>query len=92
MKLAFAMQSRNYSRSTISVPHKAQLYISIYYMWPYLPKWVALLLVYFLGTATFPKGVPNIDFGFSIKSVSPVFSTSEKYTCYTHKKFISVIS
>ena len=61
-------------------------------MWPSRPKWVALLLVHVLGTATFPKGVPYIDFGFSTKSVSPVFSTSEKYTCYTQRKFISVIS
>ena len=53
---------------------------------------VALLLVHFLGTATFPKGVPYIDFGFSTKSVFSVFSTIEKYTCYTRKKFISVIS
>ena len=60
-------------------------------MWPSRPKWVALLLVHLLGTATFLKGVPCIDFGFSTESVSPVFSTSEKYTCYTHK-FISVIS
>ena len=29
---------------------------------------------------------------FSTESVSPVFSTSEKYICYTHKTFISVIS
>ena len=34
---------------------------------------------------------PYIDFGFSTKSVSPVFSTSEKYTCYTHKNVNSVI-
>ena len=52
----------------------------------------SLLLIHFLGTATFPKGVPCIDFGFSTESVSPVFSTSEKPTCYTHKKFLSVIS
>ena len=38
------------------------------------------------------RGVPCIDLGFSTKSVSTVFSTSEKYTCYTHRKFISVIS
>ena len=62
------------------------------YLWPSRPKWVTLLLVHFLGTATFPKGVPCIDFGFSTESVSPVFSTSEKYTWYTHKMFISVIS
>ena len=58
-------------------------------LWPSHPKWVALLLVHFLGTATFPKGVPCIDFGFSTKSVSPVFSTSKQYTCYTHNKCIS---
>ena len=63
----------------------------IMHMWPSRPKWVAWLLVQFLGTATFPKGVPYIDLGFSTKSVSPVFSTSEKYTCYTHKKVKSVI-
>ena len=41
----------------------------------------------FLGysTAIFPEVVPCIDFGFSKESVSPVFSTSEKYICYTHK-------
>ena len=85
-------------------------------MWPSRPKWVALLLVYFLGTrrhrtsssfatdfhdddgySHFPKGgaiyIYNINFGFSTKSVSPVISnsTSEKYTCYTHKQFKSVI-
>ena len=38
-----------------------------------------------------PKEVPYIDFGSSAKSVSPVFYTSKKYTCYTHIKYISVI-
>ena len=37
-------------------------------------------------------GYLRIDFGFSTESVSPVFSTSEKYTCYKHKQFISVVS
>ena len=63
-----------------------------WHIWPCLPIWVALLLIYFWGTAIFPNGVPCIDFGFSMESVSPVFSTSEKYTCYAHKKLISVIS
>ena len=71
--------------------HFVTVYQSRSHMWPSRPKWVALLLVHFLGTATFPKGVPCIDFGFSTESVSPVFSTSEKYTCYTHKKVKSVI-
>ena len=54
------------------------------------------LFTFWVQPATFPKGVPYIyiyiDFGFSTKSVSPVFYTSEKYTCYTHNKFISVLS
>ena len=55
-------------------------------------KSATLVLVHFLCTATFPNGVPYIDFGFWTKSVSPIFSTSEKYTCFTHKQFITVIS
>ena len=38
----------------------------------------SMLLVHFLGSVTFPKEVPYIDFGFSTKFVSPVFSTSKK--------------
>ena len=38
------------------------------------------------------RGCHTIEFGFSTKSVSPVVSTSEKYTSYTHKECISVIS
>ena len=62
------------------------------WLWPSRPKWVALLPIHLPGTATFPKGVPYTEFGFSTKSVSPIFSTSEIYTCYTHKTFIIVIS
>ena len=47
-----------------------------------------LLPVHFWGTATFPKGVPYIDFGFSTKSVSPVFSASDKRRLlHTHKVY-----
>ena len=50
------------------------------------------------GVPPFSQGgaLPCIDFGFWMESVSPVFSTSEKYTCFkhthTHTQFIHVIS
>ena len=44
------------------------------------------------GHSLFPKGGVLYLFWVSTNSVSPVFSTSQRYTCYTNRKFIIVIS
>ena len=66
-------------------------------MWPSLPEMSRIATRWRVGYVQplSQRRCHNIDFGFWTKSVSPVFSTSEKYTCYTHthtqKFIISVI-
>ena len=68
------------------------MYVLVLTWFATLPPEVSHIATHTLSIAQ--RGwVPYIyQFGFSTKSVSPVFSTSEKYPCYTRKKCASVIS
>ena len=48
------------------------------------PEMSSLLLLHFLATATFPKGVPCIDFGFSSDGISFSFFLHQKNALVTH--------
>ena len=61
-------------------------------MWPSRPKWVALLLVHFLGTATSSKGGAMYRFWlFSRISFSSHFEIQKMHLLYTHTNVKSVI-
>ena len=61
-------------------------------MWPYLPKWVGLLLR-FWGTANFPKGVPYYRVGlFNEISFSNLFYIRKIHLLHTQTVYVSLVS